>query len=227
MAQVLKIENLAKSFVLHQQGGVRIPVFDNLSAAIEAGEAVAVTGPSGRGKSSLLKLIYGTYRASSGAIRVFSGGEWRDVVTAAPREVLSLRRDAIGYVTQFLRVIPRVPAERIVAEPLIDRGVGEDEALARARHLLERLNIPERLWHLSPMTFSGGEQQRVNIARGFAAHFPVLLLDEPTASLDAENRRRVLELIGEAQAQGSAIIGVFHDAQERRMASTREIALGA
>jgi alpha-D-ribose 1-methylphosphonate 5-triphosphate synthase subunit PhnL len=227
MAQVLKIENLAKSFVLHQQGGVRIPVFDNLSAAIEAGEAVAVTGPSGRGKSSLLKLIYGTYRASSGAIRVFSGGEWRDVVTAAPREVLSLRRDAIGYVTQFLRVIPRVPAERIVAEPLIDRGVPEDEALARARHLLERLNIPERLWHLSPMTFSGGEQQRVNIARGFAAHFPVLLLDEPTASLDAENRRRVLELIGEAQAQGSAIIGVFHDAQERRMASTREIALGA
>lgn len=226
MAQVLKIENLAKSFVLHQQGGVRIPVFDNLSAEIEAGEAVAVTGPSGRGKSSLLKLIYGTYRATSGAIWVFSDGAWRDVVTAQPREVLSLRRDAIGYVTQFLRVIPRVPAERIVAEPLIDRGVPEDEAVARARHLLERLNIPERLWHLSPMTFSGGEQQRVNIARGFAAHFPVLLLDEPTASLDAENRRRVLGLIGEAQARGSAIIGVFHDADERRMASTREIALG-
>jgi alpha-D-ribose 1-methylphosphonate 5-triphosphate synthase subunit PhnL len=226
MAQVLRIENLAKSFVLHQQGGVRIPVFEDLSAAVEAGEAVAVTGPSGRGKSSLLKLIYGTYRASSGAIRVLSGGAWQDVVTAAPREVLALRRDAIGYVTQFLRVIPRVPAERIVAEPLIDRGVAEDEALARARQLLDRLNIPERLWHLSPMTFSGGEQQRVNIARGFAAHFPVLLLDEPTASLDAENRRRVLELIGEAQANGSAIIGVFHDEQERRLACTREIALG-
>ena len=226
MAQVLQIENLAKSFVLHQQGGVWIPVFEALSAEVEAGEAVAVTGPSGRGKSSLLKLIYGTYRATAGSIRVLCGGEWRDVVTAPPREVLALRRDAIGYVTQFLRVIPRVPAERIVAEPLIDRGVAEDEALARARNLLERLNIPERLWHLSPMTFSGGEQQRVNIARGFAAHFPVLLLDEPTASLDAENRRRVLELVGEAQVKGSAIIGVFHDEQERRLACTREISLG-
>jgi alpha-D-ribose 1-methylphosphonate 5-triphosphate synthase subunit PhnL len=225
MTAVLKIEHLAKSFVLHQQGGVRIPVFADFSAEIAAGEAVAVTGPSGRGKSSLLKLIYGTYRASSGAIRILSGGEWKDVVAATPREMLGLRRDAIGYVTQFLRVIPRVSAERIVAEPLIDRGVPEDEALARARALLERLNIPQRLWHLSPMTFSGGEQQRVNIARGFAAHFPVLLLDEPTASLDAENRRRVLDLIGEAQARGSAIIGVFHDAEERRRAATREIAL--
>lgn len=226
MAEVLKIENLAKSFLLHQQGGVRIPVFDGLSADVSAGEAVAVTGPSGRGKSSLLKLIYGTYRATAGSIRVLAGGEWKDVVSAEPREILSLRRDAIGYVTQFLRVIPRVPAERIVAEPLLDRGIPESEALARARHLLDRLNIPERLWHLSPMTFSGGEQQRVNIARGFAARFPVLLLDEPTASLDARNRSRVLELIGEVQMQGSAIIGVFHDEQERRLACTRDIALG-
>jgi alpha-D-ribose 1-methylphosphonate 5-triphosphate synthase subunit PhnL len=140
--------------------------------------------------------------------------------------MLALRRSTIGYVTQFLRVIPRVPAEAVVAEPLIDRGVPADQAVERARLLLDRLNIPERLWHLSPMTFSGGEQQRVNIARGFAAHFPILLLDEPTASLDLGNRQRVLELIAEARSRGSSIIGVFHDENERRRACTRELALG-
>jgi alpha-D-ribose 1-methylphosphonate 5-triphosphate synthase subunit PhnL len=226
MSGVLRIEGLGKTFELHQQAGVRIPVFDGLSAAVDAGESVAVTGPSGRGKSSLLKLIYGTYRASAGAVRVFADGRWVDVVTAEPREMLALRRSTIGYVTQFLRVIPRVPAEAVVAEPLIDRGVPADQAVARARLLLDRLNIPERLWHLSPMTFSGGEQQRVNIARGFAAHFPILLLDEPTASLDLGNRQRVLELIAEARSRGSAIIGVFHDENERRHACTRELALG-
>jgi alpha-D-ribose 1-methylphosphonate 5-triphosphate synthase subunit PhnL len=156
---------------------------------------------------------------------VLSGTDWTDVVTAAPRDVIELRRDVIGYVTQFLRVIPRVPAEMVVAEPMMDRGIAEEQALARARMLLERLNIPKRLWHLSPMTFSGGEQQRVNIARGFAAHFPILLLDEPTASLDTENRNRVLELIAEAQGQGSAILAVFHDETERRRACSRSIRL--
>jgi len=226
MSAVLTIENLSKSFLLHQQSGARIDVFDGLSAEVGAGEAVAVTGPSGRGKSSLLKLIYGAYRATGGAIRHYHDGDWTDIVKAEPRQVLALRKQTVGYVTQFLRVIPRVPAEIIVAEPLIDRGAPEDLALERARLLLQRLNIPERLWKLSPMTFSGGEQQRVNIARGFAAHFPVLLLDEPTASLDAENRLRVLELIAEAQARGSAIVGVFHDERERRLACGREIALG-
>lgn len=225
MSAVLRIDDLDKSFELHQQGGVRIPVFDGLTAEIEAGEAVAVTGPSGRGKSSLLKLIYGTYRASGGTIRVRHDGAWVDVVSAAARDVLAIRRRTIGYVTQFLRVIPRVPAELIVAEPLTDRGIPLELALERARALLERLNIPQRLWHLSPMTFSGGEQQRVNIARGFAARFPVLLLDEPTASLDSQNRARVLDLIEEARAEGTAVIGVFHDEAERRKACAREIAL--
>jgi alpha-D-ribose 1-methylphosphonate 5-triphosphate synthase subunit PhnL len=225
MAAALKIEKLCKEFTLHQQGGVRIPVLDNVSLEVNKGEAVAVTGPSGRGKSSLLKLIYGSYKATSGAIRVFHDGAWVDAVNAEPREMIVIRRQTIGYVTQFLRVIPRVPALDIVAEPLIERGVAPGKAEERAKDLLSRLNIPEKLWPLSPMTFSGGEQQRVNIARGFAAHHPVLLLDEPTASLDEENRDRVLTLIAEARSAGSAIVAVFHDETERRRACSREISL--
>lgn len=225
MRTVLEISGIRKTFTLHQQGGVRIPVFDGLEAQIRKAEAVAVTGPSGRGKSSLLKLIYGTYRATAGSIRVWHEGGWQDIAAAAPHEILDIRRKTIGYVTQFLRVIPRVPAETIVAEPLLERGASETEALNRARDLLDTLNIPERLWHLSPMTFSGGEQQRVNIARGFAAHFPVLLLDEPTASLDAENRQRVMALIEAARNMGSAVIAVFHDESERQKVCSRDIAL--
>ncbi len=225
MATTLKIEKLCKEFTLHQQGATRIPVLDNVSLEVNKGEAVAVTGPSGRGKSSLLKLIYGSYKATSGAIRVFHDGVWVDAVNAEPRDMIVIRRQTIGYVTQFLRVIPRVPALDIVAEPLIERGIAPGKAEERAKDLLSRLNIPEKLWPLSPMTFSGGEQQRVNIARGFAAHHPVLLLDEPTASLDDENRDRVLTLIAEARSAGSAIVAVFHDEAERRRACSREVSL--
>jgi alpha-D-ribose 1-methylphosphonate 5-triphosphate synthase subunit PhnL len=225
MTAVLRIENLAKEFTLHQQGGVRISVLADFNLEVKQGEAVAITGPSGRGKSSLLKLIYGSYKATRGAIRVLRDGEWVDTVQCEPRSMIALRRRMIGYVTQFLRVIPRVAALDIVAEPLIERGIAENLAETRAKELLSRLNIPEKLWQLSPMTFSGGEQQRVNIARGFAAHHPVLLLDEPTASLDDENRSRVLMLIGEARAAGSAIVAVFHDEDERRKACGREVSL--
>ncbi|MFO1033349.1 MAG: phosphonate C-P lyase system protein PhnL [Hyphomicrobiales bacterium] len=225
MQTILEFSGIHKDFTLHQQGGVRIPVFNGLDARLKKGEAVAITGLSGRGKSSLLKLIYGTYRATSGSVRVRHSGAWHDIAHAQPHEILEIRRTTIGFVTQFLRVIPRVPAERIVAEPLLDRGATESEALERARDLLETLNIPERLWHLSPMTFSGGEQQRVNIARGFAAHFPVLLLDEPTASLDIENRKRVLALIAAACNMGSAVLAVFHDETERHKVCSRDIAL--
>ena len=102
-----------------------------------------------------------------------------------------VRRDTIGYVSQFLRTVPRVSALDVVAEPLVARGVDRDAARDRARELLARLNLPERLWALPPATFSGGEQQRVNIARGFITDHPILLLDEPTASLDANNREVV------------------------------------
>jgi alpha-D-ribose 1-methylphosphonate 5-triphosphate synthase subunit PhnL len=225
MSLVLKIKELAKQFRLHLQGGTRIPVFESLALELAAGETLAVTGPSGKGKSSLLKLIYGTYKPGRGEILIRHDEGWLDLARAEPRQILEARRRTIGYVTQFLRVIPRIPALDIVAEPLLERGMAAQEARDRAALLLHRLNIPERLWSLSPMTFSGGEQQRVNIARGFAAPYPILLLDEPTASLDQENKARVLAMIDEARTRGSAIIGIFHDEADRKIVCTREFDL--
>ena len=210
-AAMIEISRLCKNFVLHNQGGAVIPVMRDAALSVAQGECVALVGASGAGKSTLMRMVYGNYRADSGVIRVAGV----DVAQAAPREVIALRRETLGYVSQFLRVVPRVPTLDVVAEPLLALGVARDDALDRARDLLGRLNIPERLWTLSPTTFSGGEQQRVNIARGFAHAYPALLLDEPTASLDAANREVVLTLIEEAKARGAAILGIFHDEAAR------------
>ena len=220
---MIRLDNVSKSFTLHNQGGATIEVMAGASLAVAPGECVALTGNSGAGKSTLMRMIYGNYLAASGSILV--GGV--DVARAAPREIVALRRETLGYVSQFLRVVPRVPTLEVVAEPLLALGRPRTEALARARALLTRLNIPEALWGLSPTTFSGGEQQRVNIARGFAHAFPALLLDEPTASLDATNRDIVLALIEEAKARGAAIIGIFHDAPARARVADREIDVSA
>jgi alpha-D-ribose 1-methylphosphonate 5-triphosphate synthase subunit PhnL len=216
---MIEIENLSKTFHLHTQGSARIDVMRELTLRVDPGECVALTGRSGAGKSTLMRMIYGNYLTQGGRIMI---GDV-DVVTAEPREILNLRRDTLGYVSQFLRVVPRVPTLDVVAEPLLRVGTPRDVAEARARDLLARLNIPERLWSLSPTTFSGGEQQRVNIARGFAHAFPALLLDEPTASLDAMNRAVVMDLIHEAKARGTAIVGIFHDAEARAAVCDREI----
>jgi len=216
---MIEIENLCKSFTLHNQGAAVLPVLAGASLHVGPGECVALTGASGAGKSTLMRMIWGNYRAETGRLRV----DGTDLVTATPRQIIALRRDRMGYVSQFLRVVPRVPTRRVVAEPLLATGAPEAEAFARAEALLTRLNIPERLWSLSPTTFSGGEQQRVNIARGFAHPFPVLLLDEPTASLDPVNRAVVLDLIGEAKARGAAILGIFHDEAARATVADREI----
>ncbi len=219
---VLVIENLAKSFTMHLQGGLAIPVVAGIDLTVEPGECVVLGGPSGAGKSSILKMIYGNYRTDTGAIHVVAAdGETVDVATAAPRRVLTLRRSTIGYVSQFLRVIPRVPALSVVAEAATAFGLAPDEAEARARRLLGLLNVPERLWSLPPATFSGGEQQRVNIARGFIADHPILLLDEPTASLDARNRAAVVDLIEAKKAAGVAIVGIFHDDDVRERVASR------
>lgn len=216
---MIEIENLSKAFTLHNQGGATIRVMQGATLSVARGECVALTGASGAGKSTLMRMIYGNYLAEAGRIRV---GD--TVVTdAAPRDILRMRRDTLGYVSQFLRVVPRVPTLDVVAEPLLAVGTPLDDARARAATLLTRLNIPETLWGLSPTTFSGGEQQRVNIARGFAHEYPALLLDEPTASLDATNREVVLGLIDAAKARGAAIVGIFHDEAARDRICDREI----
>jgi alpha-D-ribose 1-methylphosphonate 5-triphosphate synthase subunit PhnL len=219
---MIRIENVSKRFTLHNQGAAVIEVMRDADFSVAPGECVALTGPSGAGKSTLMRMIYGNYLAASGAIRV---GDV-DVARAEPREVLELRRTTLGYVSQFLRVVPRVPTLEVVAEPLLAVGTAEAEALERARVLLARLRIPQALWTLSPTTFSGGEQQRVNIARGFVHPYPALLLDEPTASLDAANRETVLQLIEEAKARGAAIVGIFHDEGARARVADREIDVG-
>lgn len=208
---MINVENLSKSFTLHNQGGATIPVMEGATLSVAPGECVALIGASGAGKSTLMRMIYGNYLAASGRIMV---GDL-DVAKAEPREIIALRRSTLGYVSQFLRVVPRVATIDVVAEPLLLVGQDADVARARAADLLARLNIPERLWSLSPTTFSGGEQQRVNIARGFAHSYPAMLLDEPTASLDATNRETVMGLIDEAKARGAAIIGIFHDEAAR------------
>jgi alpha-D-ribose 1-methylphosphonate 5-triphosphate synthase subunit PhnL len=168
-----------------------------------------------------MRCLYGNYGAGAGRILLRHDGAELDLATATPQQVIAARRETLGYVSQFLRVIPRVATRDIVAEPLIARGMAREDATARSTELLHRLNLPERLHSLPPATFSGGEQQRVNLARGFAPHYPVLLLDEPTASLDAVNRAVVIGLIREAKAQGSAIIGIFHDTEVREAVADR------
>lgn len=216
---MITILNLSKSFTLHNQGGTMIPVMAGASLTVAPGECVALVGASGAGKSTLMRMVWGNYLAASGEILV--GGV--NVATAAPREIIALRRATLGHVSQFLRVVPRVPTREVVAEPLLALGTPRAEALAQAETMLQRLNIPERLWSLSPTTFSGGEQQRVNIARGFVHAYPALLLDEPTASLDAGNREVVLRLVEEAKARGAAILGIFHDEGARARLCDREV----
>jgi len=215
MESMIEVRGLQKSFTLHLQDSAHLPVLADLSMSVRAGECVALTGPSGSGKSTLMRMIYGNYLCTEGEIRLQHSTETVDIASADAHTILDVRRYTLGYVSQFLRVIPRVPTIEIVAEPLIATGSAREDAHRRAKELLSRLNLPERLWSLSPVTFSGGEQQRVNIARGFAHPYPIMLLDEPTASLDADNRAAVIGLIQEARDRGAAIIGIFHDAAAR------------
>lgn len=230
-APILQMQGVAKRFTLHHQNGIELRVLEGVDLCVHPGECVVLDGPSGMGKSTLLKMIYANYRAHAGRITVRdAGGSLVDVTEATPRELVQLRRDTVGYVSQFLRVIPRVSALDVVAEPLAEDAADDPAALEdareQARQWLARLCIPERLWHLPPATFSGGEQQRINIARNMIKPKPLLLLDEPTASLDAANTDTVIALIREAVARGAALVGIFHDANVGAAVATRRVNVG-
>ena len=224
---VLSVRGVAKGFTLHLHGGATLPVVENAAFDLFAGECVVLGGPSGTGKSSILKMIYGNYLTGSGEIHVRHDGTMLDLASADTRTILAVRRRTMGYVSQFLRVIPRIATLDIVAEPALAAGLSAQDAKARATALLTLLNLPERLWSLPPATFSGGEQQRVNIARGFAGNHSLLILDEPTASLDAANRDGVLALIQARKADGTAFLGIFHDQEVRDRVADRVIDVSA
>lgn len=218
---LIVVDDLAKTFVLHNADAAAIPVFSGLRLEVRPGECVVLAGESGVGKSTLMRAIYGNYLPSAGGVRVLHDGEYVDITRTAPHQVIDVRRRTLGYVSQFLRVIPRISTLQLVTEPLLENGVDPAEAQERAERLLTSLRLPRAHWDLPPATFSGGEQQRVNIARSFIRNYPVLLLDEPTASLDAENRAIVVNLIREALAGGAAMIGIFHDHDVRDAVATR------
>ncbi|MFC3325549.1 phosphonate C-P lyase system protein PhnL [Mesorhizobium cantuariense] len=223
MPTPLVVSDVAKSFTMHLRDGIKLPVIAGVSFSIRAGECTVLGGPSGAGKSSILKMLYGNYAVDEGQIIVMHDDGLIDLATASPRTVLAVRRRTIGYVSQFLRTVPRVSALDVVAEPLVERGEDREIARGKARALLAQLNLPEKLWALPPATFSGGEQQRVNIARGFITEHPILLLDEPTASLDARNRDVVIELIAAKKAADVALLGIFHDHDVREAVADRVI----
>lgn len=221
----IQVRDLEKTFTLHHQGGVTLPVLERISFDAGPGDCLVLAGPSGTGKSTLLRCLYGNYLASGGSIRVRDGDRFTELTQAPEQTILRLRREVIGYVSQFLRVIPRVTTLDVVAEPLRQSGMAAQDARDQAAAMLARLNVPERLWALPPATFSGGEQQRVNIARGLIGGHPVLLLDEPTASLDADNRAVAVQLIRDAMAAGRCLIGIFHDDAVRAAVATQTLAI--
>jgi alpha-D-ribose 1-methylphosphonate 5-triphosphate synthase subunit PhnL len=236
---VLQVRGLRKRFTLHLRDGLRLPVLHGVDLDVHEGECVALVGASGQGKSTLMKCLTGAYGIDAGHVHVHDGEGWTDLALADAWQVMALRRRCIAHVSQFLRAVPRVSALDVIAERVLqadDRlaaaqaddavwATAQAGARARAAELLTRLNLPETLWGLPPATFSGGEQQRVNIARGFAVPARLLLLDEPTASLDAANRRVVIRLIEQAKAAGTAVVGIFHDEEVRDAVADRRVEL--
>ena len=216
----LEVKNLNKTFTVHTQGSIEVKGFENIDFEVKNGEFLSLFGPSGAGKSSILKTLFRTYTTTSGNILFTKDDRSKiDIATATESEILELRKSELGYVSQFLQVLPRISAVDVVAEQLIFKGESEEVSREKAKEMLDYLSIREELFDLSPLTFSGGEQQRVNIAKGIIAPKSLLLLDEPTASLDKTNTMKVVEKLKELKAQGVAMVGIFHDLEAMEMIS--------
>lgn len=225
---MLTVENLNKQFTLHILGGKEISACRDVSFSVPQGAFLGLSGPSGAGKSTVLKCIYRTYLPSGGALRYDSASRGRvDLARLSDREMIAIRTREMGYVSQFLKVIPRVPALEVVMEPILARnGVTREEARRRAGGLLERLRIPPHLFDAYPATFSGGEQQRINIAHAVSWRPRLLLLDEPTASLDRDSVDIVLEILQELRREGTTMIGIFHDTELMEMVTDAAYRIG-
>ncbi len=223
--QILRVENFSKTFTLHEQGKV-IPSSKQINFSVFSGKLTAIVGPTGVGKSSVLKGIFRTYLPSSGRLLYQTqNGNEIDLAQADEHQILELRQNEISFVTQFLHVLPRKSTLDVVAQPLYRKGIKVEEAHHLAREMLNILNIPEPLWSVPPATFSGGEKQRVNLARGLISKPRLLLLDEPTASLDPKTTEKVIELIACMKDKGIAILAIFHQPElvERLADSTIEL----
>ncbi|AVF05936.1 phosphonate metabolism protein PhnL [Devosia sp. I507] len=199
--------------------------FEDISFDLYQGEFLLLRGHNGAGKSTLLRTIWRSYLPVAGQVLYASSHGEIDLANAADVDIALLRREEIGFVTQFLNARPRVAAQDIVAEPLRLAGATQAEALDQARHWLDQFGVRPELWRAYPSTFSGGEQQKVNLARALILPQKLLLLDEPTASLDVGARAALVRRLADLKSQGVAIIGVFHHPGDVAELIDREINL--
>lgn len=208
---ILEVNNLSKDFNLHILNDKRIEALKNINFNMKEGEIIGLTGKSGSGKSSLMKCLYRTYLASTGEIIYLSRAGAIDLVKADDHRIIDLRKNEITYCSQFLSVIPRVSAVDVVCENLFRVEKDKDYARSQAKIMLEQLGLPYELWDAFPVTFSGGEQQRINVARAIIAKPRFLLIDEPTASLDAKTKDVVVDMILQLKAEGTSVLVISHD----------------
>ncbi|MEM6829424.1 MAG: ATP-binding cassette domain-containing protein [Bacteroidota bacterium] len=226
MKYILDVQNLSKNFLLHILNDKKIEALDKLSFRLMKGEIIGLMGKSGSGKSTLMKCIYRTYLPTSGAMVYHSEKYGKiDLVQASDFQIIALRKSEITYCSQFLSVIPRVSAVDVVSETLVAKGASWEYARGVSKEFLSQLGLAEELWDAYPSTFSGGEQQRINVARAIISKPGFLLIDEPTASLDQKTKDVVIDKILDLKNSGTSILCISHDEYAIKKMADRVIEL--